>query len=47
LDGVASAATSGTLTIISNNTGTGEIQGTFSIAGDGFEITDGAFAVIY
>lgn len=47
LDGVASSATSGTLTIISNNVGTGEIQGTFSIAGDGFEITDGAFAVIY
>ncbi|MDC7997236.1 DUF6252 family protein [Gilvibacter sediminis] len=47
IDGVATAGTSGTLTIISNNVGTGEIQGTFSYSGDAFEITDGAFAVIY
>lgn len=47
LDGASSVATSGRLTIISNNVGTGEIRGSFSVSGDGFEITDGSFAVIY
>ncbi len=47
VDGTEIAATSGTLTIISNNVGSGEVRAQFSIAGDGFEITNGAFQVIY
>jgi len=47
VDGAAAPATSGTLTILSNDVGTGELRARFSIAGDTFAIVDGAFQVIY
>lgn len=47
LDGATSVATTGVLTILFNEVGTGEIAGTFSIAGDGFEIINGAFSGNY
>ncbi len=47
LDGTATAGTSGTMRIVTNNTGTGEITGSFSFSGDGFEVLDGSFVIIY
>lgn len=47
LDGTEMAGTTGTMRIVTNDTGTGELRGSFSFSGDGFEVVDGAFAVVY
>ncbi|MEP2936186.1 MAG: DUF6252 family protein [Gilvibacter sp.] len=47
IDGTATAATSGAMRIDTHNTGTGEITGSFSFSGDGFEVIDGSFVIIY